>query len=335
MQVSPLISVIIPVYNVEKYLNRCLESVLQQTYTNLEIILVDDGSTDNSPKMCDDWAEKDNRIKVIHKINGGLSSARNAGLNHMNGDYVYFIDSDDEIINNTIEILYNVLIEYQCDVTFARFYRIFGEKTVTYQPGFTNEFKLYNEDEFWSSVYELYITDDFEYSINMIISCNKLMNSSIFKDLRYDEGKLNEDEFIIHKIIRRCNKIGFIDTKFYLYYQNSNSIMDKFSQDSIDILEALYYRQEYFANNNKIYCNAAFQQFCNTFYWRYLYLKKNNKAMSKEAKLLYNKCYSITKVFLSNESLKNRILYKSLCINVFLFRILRKLFNLVLFNKGK
>ena len=111
------VSVIIPVYNVEKYLEECIQSVLKQTYKNLEIILVDDGSPDNCPKMCDEWAKKDSRIKVIHKQNGGASSSRNTGLDVMTGDFMCFIDSDDFIAKNYIEVLYNNLIETNSDVS--------------------------------------------------------------------------------------------------------------------------------------------------------------------------------------------------------------------------
>ena len=113
---QPLISVIIPVYNVEKYLNKCVDSIVNQTYKNLEIILVDDGSPDNCPQMCDDWSEKDGRIRVIHKMNGGLSSARNAGIDIMQGQYVMFIDSDDYIELNAVEIMLSNIDKYSCDV---------------------------------------------------------------------------------------------------------------------------------------------------------------------------------------------------------------------------
>ena len=119
----PLISVIIPVYNVEKYLNRCVQSVCNQTYHNLEIILVDDGSTDNSGKLCDEWAVKDLRIKVIHKDNGGLSSARNIGLDNAKGEYIGYVDSDDWIDMEMYSYLWTILKSYQVDVAFCDFYR--------------------------------------------------------------------------------------------------------------------------------------------------------------------------------------------------------------------
>ena len=116
MNRSELVSIIVPVYKVEKYLDKCIESIVGQTYENLEIILVDDGSPDNCPAMCDRWAEKDSRIKVIHKENGGLSSARNAGLDACTGEYIYFLDSDDYIAENCIEMLFNTIISDGSDM---------------------------------------------------------------------------------------------------------------------------------------------------------------------------------------------------------------------------
>ena len=116
MNQTPLISVIVPIYHVEQYLNRCVESLVNQTYSNLEIILVDDGSPDNCPKMCDDWVQKDSRIKVIHKGNGGLSDARNAGMQIANGDVISFIDSDDWIDPKFFEVMLNVMQDDESDI---------------------------------------------------------------------------------------------------------------------------------------------------------------------------------------------------------------------------
>ena len=119
---KPLITIIIPVYKVEDYLDKCVESVVNQTYKNLEIILVDDGSPDNCPKMCDDWAKKDKRIKVIHKENGGLSDARNKGIDIAKGEFITFIDSDDYVENNYVEFLYNLVRENHAEISMGKQY---------------------------------------------------------------------------------------------------------------------------------------------------------------------------------------------------------------------
>lgn len=123
---EPLISVIVPVYNVEKYLDKCVDSIVNQTYKNLEIILVDDGSPDNCPKMCDNWAKKDKRIKVIHKENGGVSSARNVGIDNAKGEYIGFVDSDDWTEKKYIQKLYEVLIQENADIALCGYNRVTG-----------------------------------------------------------------------------------------------------------------------------------------------------------------------------------------------------------------
>lgn len=121
-----IISVVIPIYNMEKYLNKCIESVINQTYRNLEILLIDDGSTDNSPGMCDEWAKKDNRIKVFHKTNGGLSDAKNYGIEHASGKFIGFVDSDDWIDKNMYYNLINGCIKYKKDIGCCNKIRVFN-----------------------------------------------------------------------------------------------------------------------------------------------------------------------------------------------------------------
>lgn len=128
---SKLISVIVPVYNVEKYLSKCIDSILAQTYKNLEIILVDDGSPDNCPKICDEYAKKDNRIKVIHKENGGLSAARNVALDIAKGEYIGFVDSDDFIAEDMYEVLYNLAEKYNAEISSVSFYKVIENNIIT------------------------------------------------------------------------------------------------------------------------------------------------------------------------------------------------------------
>lgn len=328
---NSLVSIIIPVYNVEQYLNRCVESAINQTYNNLEIILVDDGSPDNCPQICDDWAKKDNRIKVIHKENGGLSSARNAGINNMTGEYVYFIDSDDEINPSTIEQMFKVAKEDNCDMVMGRYFRIFeNEKDAGTQPEFTDEIKYFDEDGFWNYYYLCYTEKKSEIAVNMIISCNKLIKSSVFDDLLFDIGKKHEDEFIIHKMVSRCKKIAFIDTYFYSYYQVENSIMQtKQFNPSLDAYEAYCDRIEHFSNSSKDYTGNAFVRAFGGFSFNILNYRKSNPQFSKELKALYKRAYISAKPYIKKMGIYRNIYYSSILYSPLFFRILRKINTII------
>ena len=171
---NPLISVVVPVYNVEKYLDRCVESIVNQTYKNLEIILVDDGSPDNCPAMCDVWAEKDSRIKVIHKENGGLADARNAGLDVFLGDFVTFIDSDDWVDVDIIEKLKEIVDNSSCDIACVGFSYEYLNGTPTCNIG--SKFIYESEDIVYN-----YLTDNVRPEV-----CSKLYCRFVIENLRFD-----------------------------------------------------------------------------------------------------------------------------------------------------
>lgn len=194
-----LITIIIPVYNTEKYLKKCVMSIVNQTYKNLEIILIDDGSTDSSPMICDTLAEKDNRITVIHQANGGLSSARNTGLDNMHGDYVMFVDSDDYTDTNMIEFLLNQI--GNADISMCG-YTDFDENgnlstlnTVTVPDG------IISTDTFWDYFY----TDTRIYYVTVWA---KLYKRNLWDNVRFPIGKLHEDEFVVHQIISQCKALA-------------------------------------------------------------------------------------------------------------------------------
>jgi glycosyltransferase involved in cell wall biosynthesis len=213
------ISVIVPVYNVENYLSRCVESIIKQTCTNLEIILVDDGSTDASGKMCDEYAQRDNRITVIHKKNGGLSDARNAGLDIATGEYIGFVDSDDFIALNFYEILYNTLVENDSDLVYCKYQKFENEANIKE----TENYKVFQYDniEFLNNFY-----DDTTYKI---VVWNKLYKRNIWENLRFPFGKIHEDVFVVHEVFYIANKISFVTSPSYYYFQREDSIMG--SQD--------------------------------------------------------------------------------------------------------
>lgn len=239
---EPKISVIVPIYNVEKYLIRCVESILNQTYKNLEIILVDDGSPDKCPTICDEFAKKDSRIIVVHKKNGGLSDARNAGLDIATGEYIGFVDSDDYISENMYEVLLQRILKNDADMAICNYlsvdenYELVSEKNVV----------LPIEDG--SSTF-----DDFmkgytgKYGWYYVVAWNKLYKRKLFNKLRYPLGKKHEDEFLIHHILDQCEKIECVREGLYYYMQRPGSIMaEQFNIKNLDLGDALI-DQYYFA----------------------------------------------------------------------------------------
>ena len=207
-----LVSVIIPVYKVEQYLDRCLLSVLNQSYSHLEIILVDDGSPDNCPRMCDEYANKDSRIRVIHKKNGGLSSARNAALDIMSGDYCFFVDSDDFIQAGAIEYLVRLSLKHDADLIQCTF--DWGSKDeFTTLPNYKEDVPVLYEDNAIFSSHD-----------NNVTLCGKLFRSVLWKDVRMPIGKLNEDDYTTWKLYYRANIVVVTDLKLYYNFVNSEGI---------------------------------------------------------------------------------------------------------------
>ncbi|MFI3236467.1 MAG: glycosyltransferase [Lachnospiraceae bacterium] len=227
-----LISVIVPIYNVEGYLDRCISSIIGQTYWNLEIILINDGSIDNSGELCEKWKLYDKRISVIHKFNGGLSSARNAGLNIAKGRYYIFVDSDDYIHTKMLERLYETLIQDNSEMTISNFYFDYGKSIEM------NMSEIPNIGTVFSSLEILYRLRGSKGSY-FTVAWNKLYKAELFKDIRFPEGKIHEDVFVAHRIFQKCTRVSCIDEPLYYYVQREGSIMDKgFRIASLDIVEA-------------------------------------------------------------------------------------------------
>lgn len=239
-----LVSVIVPVYNVEKYLSQCLDSIIHQTYKNLEIILVNDGSTDGSGKICDDYAAKDGRIKVIHQENGGLSDARNKGLDLMTGQFVTFVDSDDYLENNCIHTLYTYAYTCKTDISIGKFIE-FEENTSQFL--FHNHLNNGNKIEFLTG--DQCLERHHKYFLGIFVTaCAKLYRTSLFNDsnpcksIRYPLGVLHEDQYTTHKLFFKSNKIVFVNDYLYVYRVRKNSITntplsDKRIMDNIRGLE--------------------------------------------------------------------------------------------------
>lgn len=208
------LSVIIPIYNVEKYLRRCIDSVLKQTYLNLEVILVNDGSTDGCAKICDEYKEKDDRVSVIHKNNGGLSEARNFGLKLVTGEIVTYLDSDDYVDTNMYEKMIKVMEDKGADIVICGTY-------IDYEDGSTKIKSEKNEKSFNTeeALIELNSFSSFDMSV-----CNKIYKKEIIKNIDFPVGKKSEDYFVMYQYFARAKKVVVINEAKYHYFQRSNSI---------------------------------------------------------------------------------------------------------------
>lgn len=213
-----IISVVVPVYNVEKYVRKCIQSILDQTFKNFELILVDDGSTDNSGKICDEFLKKDKRISVIHKKNGGLSDARNVGIDNSTGEYITFIDSDDFIEKNYLQIHYDLIKKYDSNLVISS-YTNFNEGTEPNEVLLNINSDIISKEDCYK---KMFLQDTIDVSATA-----KLYKTNIFKDnkIYYPKGKPYEDIQIIDKIVENSKNIVMTDYKGYYYLQRSGSIM--------------------------------------------------------------------------------------------------------------
>lgn len=311
---SDLISVIVPIYKVEDYLPRCVDSLINQSYRNLEIILVDDGSPDKCPTICDDYASKDSRIKVIHKENGGLSDARNAGMAVINGRYVSFIDSDDYISLNFFEILYNTIKSEKSDIVECGVVKCYED----------NHIDEYKDDleivsyETQSALSELIAEDIFKQHV-----WNKLYKTDLVLDIPYVVGKLNEDEFWTYQVFGKAKKVTKINITMYFYFQRESSIMgNKYSLRRLDALEGKINRQEYIEKNYpELSTQARINLFGSCIFAYQSALKFMDRKDRKEAKrVIYrykNRCrLSRSEIAMVNSSSRKYV--RLACINFYL-----------------
>ncbi|MBF0716090.1 glycosyltransferase family 2 protein [Gemelliphila palaticanis] len=217
-----LISIIIPIYNVEKYLVECLESVKNQTYKNLEILLINDGSTDNSEQICRQFVEKDNRFKLFNKTNGGLSDARNFGIEKSTADLIYLLDSDDFIDKNCIKALYNQQIIHNADIVFSSYLEYIELNNTFGYYILDRDFKIEEVEPFEAVIRQsnhIYNTADY------ILAQNKIYKKKLFNNINYPKGRIFEDEATTHKLFMNSNKIININANHYYYRIRNNSIM--------------------------------------------------------------------------------------------------------------
>lgn len=234
-EMMDLISVIVPVYKVEAYLDQCVQSIVDQTYTNLEIILVDDGSPDNCPAMCDAWAQKDSRVKVIHKENGGLSDARNAGLAIATGDYIGFVDSDDWLAIDFYKTLYQTMVACRADLTASGIIWAYEDRLEADRNTYTK--RAYSAQE---AMHTLIHGRGF-----YAVAWNKLYKAELLRNIIYPVGKLHEDEFVTHRLVGQAKRLVLCPEVAYYYRQRSMSIMSSWTSRHLDALDAHEQRVAY------------------------------------------------------------------------------------------
>ena len=240
------VSIIVPIYNTAPWLDRCIDSLVNQTYKDIEIILINDGSTDNSRQVCRHWRNNDSRIIYINQDNSGLSAARNAGLDSCRGEYICFVDSDDCVSPFFVEKLLSMCLENGAEIGVCG-YELTEENTpVELMPSSMAHFEteLLTPHTFFERIY----TDK---EIFYVIACNKIYSSDIFDGLRFEHGKLNEDEAMIHHTISQCNKIAINYQPLYYYTVRQGSIMktSQFKPGNMDILQFWQDRMDYFEAN--------------------------------------------------------------------------------------
>ena len=234
---KPSVSVIVPVFKVEDYLGRCIYSVVNQTYSDLQIILIDDGSSDDCALMCDEWAEKDARITVIHKLNGGLSDARNYGMRIICGDYVSFIDSDDYISENFIEVLLSTALKNDSDIVECDYIKFFEYKDYGNNGCSSEEYSFSSSNGLLALIEESFFSP---------IACNKLFSKNTIQGILFETGKQHEDVFWTYQVFGQAERITKINRTMYFYFQRESSIMGQgYNLRRLDALEAKWRRQKY------------------------------------------------------------------------------------------
>lgn len=285
---NPKISIIVPVYNVEIYINECVNSILNQTFRDFELILVDDGSSDDCGRICDIYGERDTRVRVIHKENGGLSSARNTGLEVCKGEYVIFIDSDDYIENNTLQYSYDLVIDNKADAVIFGMRSFYEDNNKVEIDTSKPNIEVLNSKE----AIKKYLSYEIKgYSWNRLVKKDIILNNKIF----FPEGIKYEDIYPTFKTLSKCNKIVLTNCVLYNYRQRRGSLSKDISQKGIkDYISQVNHTINYYKGLNYeqdmyeyIKCFEIFN-YLNAINWYIKLLECDNKKI----KLNYNKFFS-------------------------------------------
>ena len=300
-----MISVVVPVYNVEKYLAKCLESIIAQTYRDIEIVLIDDGSTDESGKICDEYAQRDKRIRVIHQENKGLAEVRNIGIHEARGEYIQFIDSDDWVELDMLETCLDYAEQYNADIVCFRVICEY-QGNVQIHSGVSYPPRVMDSAEALSVLFFPQYVD--------VITCNKLIKSDIFHGIEYPAGKLYEDMYTTYKILGKARKILCISDEFYHYLKRQGSIGSYiFSSTTYDLAEAASKCFEFSINRNNGNSTAGINLQCGLWFWKIVtanYMVKANKLDKEYISSLQKdiKARTVMKCSLLNFTRKTQLL---------------------------
>ncbi len=274
-----MITIVVPVYKVQEYLSRCVDSILNQTYTDFQLLLVDDGSPDNCGKMCDEYAEKDSRIFVIHQKNGGLSAARNTGINWFyeqnKSDYITFLDSDDWIHPDYLKILMDGISKNDVKISVCNYTRVTD---------------VIPHENFDNIKYELTSPEDFlvNHSWQYNYAWGKLYHKSVFYDVRYPVGKNFEDTFTTYKLLHQCEKITYTDTPLYYYFRNETGISrSPWNTSELVIFDAMQEQMQFYKETGlKKAFDKEFELFVHHHAYQIVRIKDNKKDLRKNKQKL-------------------------------------------------
>lgn len=284
----PTISIIVPVYRVEKYIRRCVDSILVQSFRDYELILVDDGTPDSSGAICDEYAARDQRIRVIHKENGGLSSARNAGIDAASGEYLFFMDSDDIIHPDTLRILYECIGKTGAEISVGEFTRFTEQGSIAFSH-WDGEYTVLTNLEALST-----LIGGWEVASFLVSACCKLIRRNLFDGIHFPVGRFFEDEFTTYKLYHQADKIVVCRTALYYYFDNFNGITRNLSlQKRFDEYDAQWERIEFFRKNGlDALLGKAAMTFLKTAQWDLIVCRKNCKTINPEKKARFEDQYA-------------------------------------------
>lgn len=311
---NDLLSVVIPIYNMEKYLKKCVNSVINQTYKNLEILLIDDGSTDKSSEICDDFLKVDKRIKVFHKTNGGLSDAKNFGIKKSKGKYVTFVDADDWIEKNMYETMLLKMKECDADISICG-------RFIDYENGKSVKWYNCNELEMTKEQSLIYLNSFYNFDM---ASWDKIYKKDLFDEIEFPYGKKCEDAYTTYLLFSKCNKVIYVPICFYHYFQRTGSI-SRNSEINMDYIYAAIEQMKYINFN---FPNISYVGETN-----YVFSVKSMYQVAVERKIKTNKEYRIFKKNIkkySNSVIKNKYIGIKKKFTFILFAYCTIIYNLLL-----